>query len=179
MVYHGIRHSMHRLTCLQLQCLCAIQEYPESPTGCIIPLLLIREFTHIPCFLLMERNCCELATTHVRRSPHASSMQKPIFVGMGSQKLSHIAGCVRKMAQFLEAALAAAEVPTFGRKEPERVIRMRATGARPGRNRSMRSSTRLPITLELLNIPIAIREVLREVFYTFTPSGMSLEVIST
>ena len=81
---------------------------------------------------------------------------------MGTCKLDgkDVPGCVAKMSQFFEAALTAAEVPTFGRKEPERVIRMRKTGALMGKTRK-RPQLSLPVATDTLSIATDIREQLR------------------
>ena len=81
-----------------------------------------------------------------------------------------VLGCVEKMSKFLEAALTAAEVPTFGRKEPDRVIRMRKTGALSGKTRK-RLQICLPAVTDILSVSTDTREHLREVFYRYAPSG--------
>lgn len=80
--------------------------------------------------------------------------------------------CVERMAVFLEEAYAAAQVPTFGRTEPERVVRMRKTGALPGDQQHEMPVLTMPCALDIMSIPAEIREVLRAVFYRFSPSGM-------
>jgi hypothetical protein len=76
---------------------------------------------------------------------------------------------VAELEVHMDTVLERAAQTTFGRREPDKVVRMRAAGARP--KKSLKHVLLDVEGVDMLGMAVQLRELLREIFYLYAPTG--------